>query len=120
EVLDREGDECAHQDDRGRGEQQRLLELVHRISGISDSTGSIAMRSATESTISSGRNGYRSTSARSEMPVITRIVCRPASIPATTSVSMRSPIMPVDSEWAPMRFSAERNIIGFGLPTTYG
>ncbi len=52
------------------------------------------------------------------MPVITRTVCSPASMPATTSVSMRSPIIPVFSECAPMRFSAERNIIGFGLPTT--
>ena len=41
-------------------------------------------------------------------------------MPATTSVSMRSPIMPVFSLWAPIRFIAERNIIGFGLPTTYG
>ena len=41
-------------------------------------------------------------------------------MPATTSVSMRSPIMPVFSECAPMRFIAERNIIGLGLPTTYG
>jgi hypothetical protein len=52
------------------------------------------------------------------MPVSTRMVWRPASIPATTSVSMRSPIMPVFSECAPMRFIAERNIIGFGFPTT--
>ena len=41
----------------------------------------------------------------------------PASIPATTSVSMRSPIMIVDSECASIRFIALRNIIGFGLPT---
>ena len=41
-------------------------------------------------------------------------------MPATTSVSMRSPIMPVDSECAEILFIAERNIIGFGLPTMYG
>ncbi len=41
-------------------------------------------------------------------------------MPATTSVSIRSPIMPVRLECAPILFSAERNIIGFGLPTTYG
>ena len=51
------------------------------------------------------------------MPVLTSTVCRPASMPATMSVSIRSPIMPVFSLCAPMRFSAERNIIGFGLPT---
>ena len=38
-------------------------------------------------------------------------------MPATTSVSMRSPIMIVDSECASIRFIALRNIIGFGLPT---
>jgi hypothetical protein len=38
-------------------------------------------------------------------------------MPAMTSVSMRSPIITVDSEWASMRFRAERIISGFGLPT---
>jgi len=38
-------------------------------------------------------------------------------MPATTSVSIRSPIMTVFSEWAEMRLSALRNIIGLGLPT---
>ncbi|CPU64936.1 Uncharacterised protein [Mycobacteroides abscessus] len=41
-------------------------------------------------------------------------------MPATTSVSIRSPIIAVVSEWASMRLSAERNIIGLGLPTKYG
>src|SRR6185437_5138534 len=44
----------------------------------------------------------------------------PASIPATMSVSMRSPTMTVVSECASIRLSALRNIIGFGLPTKYG
>ena len=38
-------------------------------------------------------------------------------MPATTSVSMRSPTMAVVSEWASMALSAERIISGFGLPT---
>ena len=38
-------------------------------------------------------------------------------LPATTSVSMRSPIITVVSEWAEIRFMALRNIIGLGLPT---
>ena len=49
-------------------------------------------------------------------PVSTRVVSSPASMPATTSVSIRSPTMAVVSEWASMRFMALRNIIGFGLP----
>jgi hypothetical protein len=36
------------------------------------------------------------------------------------SVSIRSPTIAVCSECASMRFSADRNIIGFGLPTKYG
>ena len=36
------------------------------------------------------------------------------------SVSMRSPIIAVVSEWASIAFSAERIISGFGLPTKYG
>ncbi len=36
------------------------------------------------------------------------------------SVSIRSPIIAVVSECAPIVFSAERIIIGFGLPTKYG
>ncbi len=55
-----------------------------------------------------------------EMPVSTRMVCRPASIPATMSVSIRSPIITVFSECAPIARSAERIISGFGLPTKYG
>ena len=38
-------------------------------------------------------------------------------MPATMSVSMRSPIIAVVSEWASIVFSAERIISGFGLPT---
>src|SRR5918994_1652034 len=45
---------------------------------------------------------------------------RAAAMPATTSVSIRSPTMTVLSECASMRFSALRNIIGLGLPTKYG
>ena len=41
-------------------------------------------------------------------------------MPAMMSVSMRSPIMAVVSECASIWFIAERNIIGFGLPTMYG
>ena len=41
-------------------------------------------------------------------------------MPATTSVSIRSPIMTVLSECASIRFIALRNIIGLGLPTKYG
>jgi hypothetical protein len=48
------------------------------------------------------------------------MVRKPASMPDTTSVSMRSPTMTVDSECASIRFSAERIISGFGLPTKYG
>ena len=36
------------------------------------------------------------------------------------SVSMRSPIITVVSEWAPMARRAERIISGLGLPTKYG
>ena len=36
------------------------------------------------------------------------------------SVSIRSPIIVVVSEWAPSAFSAERIISGLGLPTKYG
>ena len=42
----------------------------------------------------------------------------PASMPAMMSVSIRSPIIAVLIECAPIRLRAERNIIGFGLPTT--
>ena len=56
-------------------------------------------------------------SARRVDPLSTRIVSSPASMPATTSVSMRSPIITVFSECASMRFMALRSIIGFGLPT---
>ena len=48
------------------------------------------------------------------------MVCSPASSPATMSVSMRSPIIAVVSEWASMALSAERIISGLGLPTKYG
>ena len=44
----------------------------------------------------------------------------PASSPATTSVSIRSPIIAAVSEWASIAFSAERIISGLGLPTKYG
>ena len=50
-------------------------------------------------------------------PVSTRMVSKPASMPATTSVSIRSPTIMVLSEWASIRLSALRNIIGLGLPT---
>ncbi len=53
-------------------------------------------------------------------PVSTRMVSSPASMPATTSVSIRSPTITVLSECASIRFSALRNIIGLGLPTKYG
>ena len=54
------------------------------------------------------------------MPLSTSTVCSPASMPAMMSVSIRSPIMAVVSECASIWFIAERNIIGFGLPTMYG
>src|SRR5439155_26017753 len=44
----------------------------------------------------------------------------PASATPRTSVSIRSPIIAVVSECASMALSAERIIIGFGLPTKYG
>ena len=44
----------------------------------------------------------------------------PASRPATMSVSIRSPIIAVVSEWASIAFSADRIISGFGLPMKYG
>ena len=47
----------------------------------------------------------------------TRIVSSPASMPATMSVSIRSPIIAVRSECASMALSAERIISGFGFPT---
>jgi hypothetical protein len=50
-------------------------------------------RSATESTIRDGRNGKRPACSRVVMLDRTRIVWNPASIPATVSVSMRSPIV---------------------------
>ena len=67
-----------------------------------------------------GRYGYRSLSARVLIPVSTRMVSRPASSPHSTSVSIRSPIIAVLSLCPPITFSAERIIIGFGLPTKYG
>ncbi len=67
-----------------------------------------------------GRNGYRLISASSEMPLLTRTVRIPASRPEITSVSMRSPIMTVCSECAPMVLSALRIITGLGLPMKYG
>ena len=80
----------------------------------------VSTRSATESTIRDARYGNRSASARVAMPVSTRIVSTPASIPATMSVSIRSPIMAVVSEWASSVLSADRIISGFGLPMKYG
>jgi hypothetical protein len=44
----------------------------------------------------------------------------PASIPAMTSVSTRSPIIVAPSECAPSSLRAERIVSGFGLPTNYG
>lgn len=44
----------------------------------------------------------------------------PASRPARMSVSIRSPIMALDSEWAPIALSPVRIISGFGLPAKYG
>ena len=41
-------------------------------------------------------------------------------MPATMSVSIRSPTMTVFSECASILFSALRSIIGLGLPTKYG
>jgi hypothetical protein len=61
--------------------------------------------------------GKRATSAARVMPLSTRIVSNPASTPATTSVSMRSPVIVVHSACASMRFIALQNIIGLGLPT---
>ena len=56
--------------------------------------------------------------ARREVtPVSTRIVSSPASMPATTSVSVRSPTIAVVSEWASMALSADRIMRGLGLPT---
>ena len=37
-----------------------------------------------------------------------------------TSVSIRSPIISVDAECAPIARNADRIISGFGLPTKYG
>jgi hypothetical protein len=78
------------------------------------------MTSAIEGRTRLGRNGKRLTSSASVEPVSTSTVSRPASMPATTSVSIRSPTIVVDSECASIRFIALRNIIGFGLPTKYG
>jgi hypothetical protein len=64
-----------------------------------------------------GRYGYLSTSSGVVEAVRTRIVYIPASRPATTSVSIRSPMIAVVSECAPIAFSAYRIISGFGLPT---
>src|SRR2546421_3688582 len=74
-------------------------------------------QSAMESSTRPGRNGYLSMSATLVEPVSTRMVSSPASMPATTSVSIRSPTIIVFSECASMRLSALRNIIGLGLPT---
>ncbi len=52
-----------------------------------------SMASAMLSSTRLGRNGYRSTSSRVVEPVSTRMVSSPASMPATTSVSIRSPTM---------------------------
>ena len=51
------------------------------------------------------------------MPVITSTVGIPDSSPAITSVSIRSPIIRVVSECAPIARIADRIISGFGLPT---
>ena len=61
--------------------------------------------------------GNRSTWSALVEPVSTRMVRSPASIPAITSVSIRSPTITVVSEWASMAFRAERIISGLGLPT---
>ena len=45
------------------------------------------------------------------------MVRSPASSPLTMSVSIRSPIIIVVSEWASSRLRAERIISVFGLPT---
>ena len=78
---------------------------------------SSATRSATESTMRVGRYGKRSVSPAWVTPVRTRIVSIPTSMPATMSVSMRSPIIAVVSECAFSALSALRIISGFGLPT---
>ena len=70
-----------------------------------------------EATTRVGRNGNRSMSPGWVIPVSTRKVRMPASRPARTSVSIRSPIITVDSECAFSLFSAARIISGFGLPT---
>src|SRR6266480_3891120 len=93
----------------------RLAAEDHRRVEPHGHTSSIA--SAMESRTRPGRYGYCSMSAGVVDPLSTRIVSRPASMPATMSVSMRSPTITVVSEWAAIRFSALRNIIGFGLPT---
>jgi len=65
------------------------------------------MRSATEAMTRDGRYGNRSASARVLIPVSTRIVSRPASRPHSTSVSIRSPIIAVVSECAPIVFGSQ-------------
>ena len=50
-------------------------------------------------------------------PDRTRWVRRPASTPARTSVSMRSPTIAALSECAPILFRPARIMTGFGLPT---
>jgi hypothetical protein len=70
-----------------------------------------------ESTMRVGWKGKLVAESRVEMPVRTRTVRMPASMPEMMSVSMRSPIMTLDSEWASMARRAERIMSGLGLPT---
>jgi hypothetical protein len=70
-----------------------------------------------ESATFQGRYGNRSISGRFVTPVRTRTVRIPASMPAITSVSIRSPTIAALSEWASSALRAERIMSGFGLPT---
>src|SRR6478752_4563455 len=74
-----------------------------------------SMASAIDSRTRPGRYGYCSMSVRFVEPVRTRMVSRPASIPAAMSVSMRSPTMTVVSECAWIRFADKVWVAARGL-----
>ena len=63
-----------------------------------------------------GRKAYLGRSSCLQMPVSTKTVSIPASMPPTMSVSMRSPIMMQSDECCPTLAAADRNMMALGLP----
>ncbi len=91
---------------RWRSESRRSLQLVDEVGdGVHDARGLVRERLHVFALRHTRQN---------------QIVSTPASTPARTSVSMRSPIMTVDFECAPSLLRPSRIMTGLGLPTKYG